>query len=160
MRYCNESRFVVRNGTASTADGSKGGSARKNCGDRNSHVPFVSDTSSRAPLAHSFESSCSSERTKASPPGCALSKRRRTISRLLRDASFTVVSILCRNPISQIQKNPINDSPTTPQYSSVRRKRIGRFSRRPLLQSSSRHRDESQSVWPGTDRQFCAAAGE
>jgi len=48
------------------------------------------------------------------------------VSRLVREASLTVTSMLRRKPISLIQKKAENDTAKTTQYNAVRRARIGR----------------------------------
>ena len=48
------------------------------------------------------------------------------VSRFVCEASFTVDSMLRRNPISLIQKKAANDTAKTTQYNAERRARIGR----------------------------------
>ena len=49
------------------------------------------------------------------------------VSRLVREASLTVASMLRWKPMSLIQKKAANDKLRTIQYNAVRRARIGRL---------------------------------
>jgi len=63
-----------------------GGEARANCGDRKSHCPFASDTSSKAPLAHKPASSANSLPTFSFPSLELVRTRRKTMFRFFCEA--------------------------------------------------------------------------
>ena len=68
------------------------------------------------------------------------------VSRLVREASLTVASMLRRKPISLIQKKVANDTAKTTQYNAVRRARIGRREVSSELQRNIQTRDVFESV--------------
>ena len=68
------------------------------------------------------------------------------VSRFVREASFTVDSMLRRKPISLIQKKAANDTAKTTQYNAVRRARIGRREVSSELRRNIQTRDVFESA--------------
>src|SRR5580704_13335940 len=98
MRNWDQSRLLVTK-AVSVFDGvGRGNCIDRNRGERNSHSPLGPATSKMALLAHTFDSSVSLSRTTGNPCPIEESITRRTDSKLLREASFTVVLMLRWKP--------------------------------------------------------------
>ena len=69
------------------------------------------------------------------------------VSRLFREASFTVASMLRWKPTSLIQTKAPNEAVRTTQYNAVSRARIGRLKVSSKLPPNIQIRDASGSAW-------------
>ena len=158
MRYWKESRFVVKNVMLRSRTAGKGVFASVKRGDRKIQSPVPSATSNSAPFAHKSESSRSSRRIFSFPESALASSSRCMVSRLVREASLTVASMLRRKPMSLIQKKTANDDAKTTQYSAVRRARMVTLNLSLKLLPNTQILDVSESILSAVRRPVCVAA--